>query len=166
MHFMARSGRAGRAAGALLGVCLWAGPAVAEEAVPDRAVLAAADSLDVAGTVVRLEAEIWTAAPAGTAVTPRPGPVAATVVLRLTGDGAAVPEGVEVVGLWYVNGAAVSPGVALGDSMRAPEGEVMRQAGEVIDADGDGQVDVVVAVRDPAGARHLLKARAQPVRTF
>jgi len=169
MHSIANSARGRLAAGAyvgvFLGLCLGVGPAAAEEGVPDRTVLGAADRLDVAGTVVRLEAEIWRAALAGQAAA-QPGPAAATVVLRLTGDDGGVPAGVEVVGLWYVNRGVVSPAVALGDTMTAPDGEVMRGAGEVIDADGDGMVDVVVAVRDAAGARHLLKAPAQQVRAF
>jgi hypothetical protein len=162
MHLIARSA----CAGVLLGACLSAGPAWAEEPFPDRALLAAADRLDVAGAVVRLEAEIWSADRGGATGAPQSGAAAATVVLRLTGDGGVAPAGLQVDGLWYVNGAAVSRAVALDETAAAADGEVIRQAAEVIDADGDGLVDVVVAVRDAAGARHLLKASAQPVRVL
>lgn len=152
-------------AGVLACACLGAGPVWAQT-VPERAALEAADRLHMEGAVVRLETEIWSAAGGGGAPGAWSGPAPATVVLRLTGDDVAVPAGLQVDGLWYVNDGAVSRAVALGEHLDAPEGEVIRQAGEVIDADGDGWVDVVVGVRDLSGTRHLLKASAQQVRGF
>jgi len=161
-----RPGAAAGLAGVLVGAFLWVGPAWAQDNIADGAAMSAADRLHMEGAIVWLETEIWSSEPGGGTLGARTGPAPATVVLRLTGDGAAMPTGLQVDGLWYVNAGAVSRGVALGEPMAAPEGEVIRQAGEVIDADGDGWVDVVVGVRDPAGTRHLLKAPAQPVRGF
>jgi len=166
MHPIAGWQGTGAAAAWLVGACLCAGTAWAQDTIPNRAALEAGDRLDMAGAVVRLETEIWAAGGGGGALGALPGPAPATVVLRLTEDGGAMPAGLRVDGLWYVNGGAVSRGVVLGEPMAAPEGELIHQAGEVIDADGDGWVDVVVGVRDPGGTRHLLKASAQPVRGF
>ena len=146
----------------LAGVCLWAMPGAAQEVVSARAALDAGDRVQVAGATLMLETEIW----AGEGAQARPGPEPATVILRVVGTEAGVPTGVRLDGLWYVNGGAVSVAVPLGEALSAPEGEVIHEAAEVIDADGDDVVDVLVRVRDHGGNRHLIKASAQPLRRF
>lgn len=170
MHDNARRRDGGRGplwvggAALLAGVCLWAVPAASQEAIGTRAALDAADRVQVAGTTLMLETEIWTGD--GGAAVVAPGPRPATVILRVVGAEDGVPAGLSMDGLWYVNGNAVSAPVPLGEALSAPDGEVIGQAHEVIDADGDELVDVVVGVRDHVGTRHLIKAPAQPLRSF
>lgn len=148
----------------LAGVCLWAIPAGSQGAAAARAALNAGDRVQVSGATLMLETEIWTGN-GGSAVV-APGPRPATVILRLVGTEEWVPAGVRMDGLWYINGDAVSAAVPLGEALAASDGEVIGQAAEVIDADGDELVDVVVGVRDHGGKRHLIKAQAQPLRSF
>jgi hypothetical protein len=145
-------------AGLLMGSLLGPGVARGEDAA-DRDALRAPESVQVGEAILSLETEIWAAGQAGNG-----GRMPATVVLRMRTGGEAVPVGLKLDALWYVNGSAVSPAVELGAILDAPDGELIRESAEVIDSDGDGVVDVVIGVRDAAGRLHLIKAPAQPLR--
>lgn len=148
-------------AGVLASPLLGASPGWSGEA-DNRNALAASDRVVVSGVALALDTEIWAEAEAGAGT----GPVPAVVMLRLTAPGTAVPADLRMEGLWYVNGRAVAEGALLREPVDAPDGEVMGQASGIVDADGDGLVDVVIGVRDAGGRIHLLKARAQPLRAL
>jgi len=143
----------------------WAAPAGAADGVTDRAALGAAERVEVAGVALVADAEIWSEA-ALEAAEANGRPIPATVVLRVSAEGEAVPEGLRIDGVWYVNGSAVHGTGARIEPISAPEGEVMGQTLEVVDSDGDGWVDVVVGVVDTGGKRYLIRAPNQPLRSF
>lgn len=147
------------AAGLLATPLLWAAPGWCGDADAERAALAAQERVVVSGVALMLDTEIWAEAEADAT-----GRQPAVVVLRLTAPGSAVPADLRMDGLWYVNGRAVREEALIAEPLSAPEGEVMGQAGGVVDADRDGRVDVVIGLKDAAGRLHLIKAPGQPLR--
>jgi len=148
------------AAGLVAVSLLWAAPGWCGDTDTEKAALAAKERVVVAGVALALDTEIWAEGPALAAT----GAVPATVMLRITAPGTAVPVDLRMDGLWYVNGRVVSEGALQAEPVSAPEGEVMGQASGIVDPDGDGLVDVVIGVRDAGGRIYLLKAPAQPLR--
>jgi hypothetical protein len=161
--YVARAGAlAVLAAGLVLGAGLILGPGLARAADP---VVGAPERVDVAGVALALETEIWSEAEVEAALASGQA-IPATVVLRVTAEGDAVPEGLRIDGVWYVNNGAASEVKMPVESLESPDGEVIGQALQVVDSDGDGWVDVVVGVVDAAGKRYLIRAPSQELRTL
>ena len=115
----------------------------------------------VGGTALSLDADLWRDFQP---ISPPNGKPLVAVVRLHSVDGTAIPASVRVAGLWIVNG---------GDVWTAsPREQQLRTLGasmfEVVARDGPKwgpaiDVDVVVGVRDGAGALSLLRAPAQRI---
>jgi hypothetical protein len=94
---------------------------------------------------------------------PNGKPLVAVVRLHSL-DGTAIPASVRVTGLWIVNGGDVWAASPREQQLRTPGASMFEVVGRDGPKWGPGiEVDVVVGVRDGAGAVSLLRAPAQRI---
>lgn len=110
----------------------------------------------VAGMPMALYTEVWD----------DPGSADTLTVLRVMAGGEKFPAELTVEKVWFVNGGRRMEASVLPEEVSAPVNEQIRWAEGVADPDGDGEVDLIVQLRDRKGARHVLTAIAEPVRNL
>ena len=116
----------------------------------------------VGGTALSLDADLWRDFQP---ISPPNGKPLVGIVRIRSVDGASVPSSTRVVGLWVVNGDNVWTSVPREEQQRTPGAKEF----DVVARDGPKwgpgvDVDVIVGVRDGAGAVALLRAPAQRIK--
>lgn len=114
----------------------------------------AAEKAMVDGVPMTFYAEVWD----GLNGTP------STTVVRVVAGGEKFPRGITLEKMWYANGGRREEASVLPEVVPAPDNEQIRWASGVADSDDDGEVDLLLQLRDSRGKRYLLRSEALPVR--
>jgi hypothetical protein len=115
------------------------------------------EKIQVDGASMSLYTEVWQGV-RGSGTT--------TVLRVIAGGREKFPGRVTLEKVWFANGERRVAASLLPEQVPAPSNEQIRWASGVADADGDGEVDLVLQLRDGGGARYLLHAAGQPVRSL